>query len=94
MLRERVSATDLESAHFSRQLLERLNWAVNDAHEVEEPPVDDWVVEGTGLDEPQLVDHPRPTRARADDPRNRGPRKREDRDRDQTRDRDLETVGT
>jgi hypothetical protein len=37
MLRERVSASDLESAHFARQLLERLGWAVNDAQEVDQP---------------------------------------------------------
>jgi hypothetical protein len=37
MLRERVNASDLESDHFARQLLERLEWAVMDAHEVEEP---------------------------------------------------------
>jgi hypothetical protein len=35
MLRERISPTDLESKHFSAQLLERLNWAVGDAHRVE-----------------------------------------------------------
>ncbi len=39
MLRERVNAADLESDHFAKQLLERLEWAVNDAHEVEEPAV-------------------------------------------------------
>jgi hypothetical protein len=37
MLRERVNATDLESDHFAKQLLERLGWAVNDAHELEHP---------------------------------------------------------
>jgi hypothetical protein len=35
MLRERVSLTDLESDHFAAQLVERLGWAVGDAHEVE-----------------------------------------------------------
>lgn len=35
MLRERVSVTDLESDHFAAQLVERLGWAVGDAHEVE-----------------------------------------------------------
>jgi hypothetical protein len=34
-LRERVSVADLESKHFATQLLERLGWAVSDAHEVE-----------------------------------------------------------
>ena len=35
MLRERVSVSDLESDHFAAQLVERLGWAVGDAHEVE-----------------------------------------------------------
>jgi hypothetical protein len=35
MLRERISASDLTSHHFGRQLLERLNWAVSDAHAAE-----------------------------------------------------------
>lgn len=33
--RERISATDLESDHFSGQLVERVGWAVNDANEIE-----------------------------------------------------------
>jgi hypothetical protein len=37
MLRERVSVSDFESHHFAKHLVERLGWAVNDAHEVEEP---------------------------------------------------------
>jgi hypothetical protein len=39
MLRERVSLADLESDHFAAQLVERLGWAVGDAHEVEEAVV-------------------------------------------------------
>lgn len=39
MLRERVSRTDLESDHFATQLVERLGWAVGDAHEVEQGAV-------------------------------------------------------
>lgn len=35
MLRERISASDLESDHFAGRLLERLEWAVGDAQEVE-----------------------------------------------------------
>jgi hypothetical protein len=31
---ERVDARDLESDHFSAQLLERLGWALDDAEEV------------------------------------------------------------
>jgi hypothetical protein len=33
--RERISSADLESAHFSGQLVERVGWAVRDADEVE-----------------------------------------------------------
>jgi hypothetical protein len=33
--RERISASDLESAHFSGQLVERVGWAVRDANVVE-----------------------------------------------------------
>ena len=35
MLRERVSASDLESGHFQAQLVERIGWAVGDAQQVE-----------------------------------------------------------
>jgi hypothetical protein len=35
MFRERVTVSDLESEHFSAQLVERLGWAVGDATEVE-----------------------------------------------------------
>jgi hypothetical protein len=34
--RERINASDLESQHFARHLVERIGWAVNDAHEVEQ----------------------------------------------------------
>jgi hypothetical protein len=37
MLRERVNVSDFESDHFAKHLVERLGWAVNDAHEAEEP---------------------------------------------------------
>ncbi|HET7443925.1 MAG TPA: hypothetical protein VFJ57_04635 [Solirubrobacterales bacterium] len=33
--RERISATDLESTHFSGQLVERVGWAVSDASALE-----------------------------------------------------------
>jgi len=33
--RERVNASDFESKHFADQLVERIGWAVNDAHELE-----------------------------------------------------------
>ena len=35
MFRERVNVSDFESGHFGVQLLERIGWAVGDAHEVE-----------------------------------------------------------
>ena len=35
LLRERVTVSDFESDHFVVHLLERLGWAVDDAHEVE-----------------------------------------------------------
>ncbi len=38
MLRERVNLADFESDHFAAQLVERLGWAVSDAHEIEQEP--------------------------------------------------------
>jgi hypothetical protein len=38
--RERISTTDLESDHFSGQLVERVGWAVVDADQLEEPSRD------------------------------------------------------
>jgi hypothetical protein len=38
MLRERVSAEDFESDHFQAQLVQRLEWAVADAAELEQAP--------------------------------------------------------
>ncbi len=35
-LRERVSVSDFESDHFAARLVERLEWAVSDAHEAEQ----------------------------------------------------------
>lgn len=35
--RERISTSDLESDHFSGQLVERVGWAVVDADRLEEP---------------------------------------------------------
>jgi hypothetical protein len=32
MFRERVTERDFESGHFATQLMERLGWAVGDAH--------------------------------------------------------------
>jgi hypothetical protein len=39
MLRERVSPADMKSDHFATHLVERLGWAVGDAHEVERDSV-------------------------------------------------------
>jgi hypothetical protein len=35
-LRERIGIADLESNHFAAKLVERLAWAVGDAHEAEQ----------------------------------------------------------
>jgi mannitol-specific phosphotransferase system IIBC component len=40
MLKERVSVSDFESDHFAAQLVERVGWAVSDAHEVEQEKSD------------------------------------------------------
>jgi hypothetical protein len=36
MLRERINASDFESATFAERLVERLGWAVSDAHAIEQ----------------------------------------------------------
>jgi hypothetical protein len=36
MFTERVSVRDFESDHFQSQLVERISWAVGDAHELEQ----------------------------------------------------------
>lgn len=41
MLRERINVSDFESDHFAAQLVERLGWAVSDAHEAEQDPEQD-----------------------------------------------------
>jgi hypothetical protein len=42
MLRERISVSDFECATFATRLIERLGWAVSDAHaaEQEQPDID------------------------------------------------------
>jgi hypothetical protein len=40
MMRERVNVSDFESDHFAAQLVERVGWAVSDAHEVEQEKTD------------------------------------------------------
>jgi hypothetical protein len=39
LLDERISASDLDSSHFARQLLDRIGWALADAHDTERPRV-------------------------------------------------------
>ena len=39
MLRERITLSDFESDTFAQRLVERLGWAVGDAHEAELQPV-------------------------------------------------------
>ncbi len=41
MLSERISVADLQSDHFRAQLLERLSWAVSDAHATEQARLDE-----------------------------------------------------
>jgi hypothetical protein len=41
LLRERVTVNDFESDHFAAHLVERLGWAVGDAHEAEQKAHDD-----------------------------------------------------
>ncbi len=40
MMRERVNVSDFESDHFAAALVERVGWAVSDAHEVEQEKSD------------------------------------------------------
>jgi hypothetical protein len=35
LLDERISASDLDSSHFARQLLDRIGWAIADADDTE-----------------------------------------------------------
>lgn len=39
--RERVNLSDLESDHFSNQLVERVGWALHDANELEHDPTEE-----------------------------------------------------
>lgn len=40
MLRERISSSDFESATFATRLVERLGWAIDDAHAAEQVQVE------------------------------------------------------
>lgn len=50
MLMERINVSDFESRHFASQLVERLGWAVSDAHDAER--------EADHPDDPDHPDHP------------------------------------
>lgn len=39
--RERINLSDLESDHFSHQLVERVGWALHDADAIEHEPEED-----------------------------------------------------
>jgi hypothetical protein len=54
MLRERISSSDFESGTFAARLVERLGWAVDDAHAVEQ------------AEHPERPDPPEPDAARPD----------------------------
>jgi len=56
MFRERVSARDFESQHFSKQLVERIGWAVGDADALEREPAEKLEPER----EPEPVREPEP----------------------------------
>jgi hypothetical protein len=49
--RERVASSCMESEHFSRQLTERLGWAVSDADALELDPADEAPAPAEELDE-------------------------------------------
>ena len=60
-LRERVTVADFESEHFANQLMERLGWAVGDAHEAErfDEPIEAPPEPHSDPDEPLSVPSPR-----------------------------------
>jgi hypothetical protein len=74
MLRERVNVADFESDHFATQLVERLGWAVEDAHEAEADPdrqaADEAAAVPHAHDVPadQEADEPEARRTRRQDP--------------------------
>ena len=58
MLCERVSVTDFESDHFARQLVERLGWAVSDAHQAETTTAEDDPDSGVHGEDDDAVGYP------------------------------------
>jgi hypothetical protein len=65
--RERINASDLESEHFAAQLVERLGWAVGDAHEVERDagrqPLTNEVTSPPATEAPTATEAPNSTEA-------------------------------
>jgi hypothetical protein len=54
MLRERISSSDFESSTFAARLVERLGWAVDDAHAAEQAEPEQAEAEhATRLDPPE-----------------------------------------
>ena len=70
MFTERVNASDFESPHFQNQLVERLGWAVGDAHRAESAPHEPRT--------PRLTSCRRKPRTPHTDPRERLPEQRRD----------------
>lgn len=52
-LSERVTVPDFESEHFASQLIDRLRWAVGDAHQAEQTGRADHRHERSGADTPE-----------------------------------------
>jgi hypothetical protein len=63
MFAERVSVNDFESRHFQTQLVERLGWAVGDAHAAEEGQPVTWDDDDPPEDQAHHRDEPREHRA-------------------------------
>ncbi|MEO6858160.1 MAG: hypothetical protein ABI323_06175 [Solirubrobacteraceae bacterium] len=57
MFTERVTVSDFESGHFQAQLVERLGWAVEDAHAVERDHREAAAFEATSIEpEPERTE--------------------------------------
>ena len=74
MFTERVSVRDFESDHFQSQLVERIGWAVGDAHELEQQ-ADEPADEADDASAPEAADEP-PELEPAERQRERDPQRR------------------
>ena len=73
--RERINASDFESKHFANHLVERIGWAVDDAHEVERDADRRPLTAESAQPDPRLTEAPAPPpRTRRPD-RSRRPRR-------------------